>query len=113
MIQLVISMIRWAIGWMCDFPWYTKILMVLILPAIPGAIGPLNHFIFWLLIFLPIYFTENSLNVDDSRTKSFGIAFRNAYLIYHALFVVIYGVAIFALCKANEFIDSTPLGMVV
>ena len=100
------QLIRMVVGLICGFPLPVRLLIILLLPAIPGVLNPFNHVVFWLLILCPVYFTDNILNKGADGNKQFTIALRNSYFIYHALFVCLYLIAMFSVCTVSDIADS-------
>src|SRR6478609_1680631 len=100
------QLIRMVVSLLCGFPWIVRIILVLILPAIPGFISPLNQAVLWLFIFCPIYFGNTGLSKNDAGEREFKISFRNSYFIYHAVFVVLYGIALFSVCTVSDTIGA-------
>ena len=99
-------MVRMLVGMLCSFPLAIRIILLLILPAV-GFLT--NQLIFWPFIFAPIYFSNSPLNKNDVGEKEFKRSFRNAYFVYHAVFIVIYGLVLMSACSVNELVDSTGL----
>jgi hypothetical protein len=100
------QLIRMVVSMLCGFPLPIRILLILIFPAIPNFINPLNQAVLWLFIFCPIYFGNSWLSKDSSDQRSFGIAFRNSYIIYHVVFVCIYGFAAYSVCAVSSELDQ-------
>lgn len=102
----MIQLIRMVVSLLCGFPLPIRILLALLLPIIPGVINPLNHIIFWILIFVPIYFSNSGLSKNDKNERTFGMSFRNSFFIYYALFVTIYLIAVFSVCTVSDVAGS-------
>lgn len=98
------KVIRWAVSFVCGFPLLLKLLLILLLPA-PMLIVPLNFTVLLGPIFCSIYFSNSPLNKKQGK-KSAAMAFRNSYLIYHALFVVLYGLAAWSACTVSDLAES-------
>jgi hypothetical protein len=102
----MLQLIRMAVGLLCGFPLPIRIFLILIFPAIPNFINPINQLVLWLLIFAPIYFGNSWLSKDDTGQRNFGRSFRNSYFIYHAVFVVIYAFAAYTACAVSSQLDQ-------
>lgn len=100
----------------CGLPLILRWLGLIIYPAL-WWIGPVGQIIFWLIFFLPIYYTDNGLNKKDSGsgdTKDFTVAFRNSFLIFYTVFLLISVFLLFGACHVNQQVGnsfSTMKGM--
>ena len=112
MATVIIGPLRMAVGMICGFHWMVRIFICGILPFIT-FITPAAQVLFWLLIFIPIYFTDNSLNKDENGAKNFNKAFKWSYGFYHVIFACIFIFMQYTTCRVNELIDESPLGMVI
>ena len=108
MATLVISMFRMAVGFLCNFSLPMRIIMLFILP-LPAFIIPINQILYWLLFFLPVHYTNNSIK-NEKGEKDFKTSFKTSYMIYHGVFVFVYAVILYSICSANALIDASPLG---
>lgn len=100
------QLVRMAVSLVCGFPLPIRILLILLFPAIPNFINPFNQVILWLFIFCPIYFGNSPLSKGADNARDFKISFRNSYIIYHVLFVCIYGFAAYSACAVSSALDE-------
>ena len=108
---LIDDLIILTVRWMCSYSWSVKFILLLIWPAV-AWIFPGNLIIFWLLIFLPVYYSSTSiLNSTDSSTKNFGRAFGFSYLFYHIIFMILYALLLSLVCVGADIAsNASPIG---
>ena len=95
-------LLKGGLGFFCNLPSWAKYTIVpLVAPIFPGMIGLLNHLVYWVFIFVPIWVTDSKLNKDKNGNKTFSVAALNALWIYYIVYALLLVLVLFITCQVR------------
>ena len=93
-----LSQLRAVLSMLCGWHWLVRIFLAALWPAIAAPLSAP----FWLLVFVPIYFTDNKMNKNQQGEKSVGKTFIASYGIFWAIMTVITFISLLFACSVNK-----------